>query len=211
MGSAMSVLNKERIREILTHRRRQNQSSASKFFAHPAILLLLGFLFTGVVGGLLANYWKAREWENQQRYLAKQRGLEKKYAVIDEALKAVAETNTAAEDVLAGYSWTEWHQKEADQRRENWLATSRKWRISSKIVRQKLAAYFVNPDVLSQFDQIISTRRQVGNIITNLLTRSIKSEKEAQEERKRALELVNKIGEQLKQCGSLMARELAQP
>jgi hypothetical protein len=215
---ALSDPEKERIREVEIFKdgirrelgKPEPPQLVSSFFSHPAVLLILGFFLTGYVGAKLTDEWKAREWDNQQRYLARQRALEKKYAVVDEAFRAVAETNTAVEDILAGYRWSNWKTSEVAARRAAWLATSRSWRVSSKVVRQKLGIYFSAPEVQATFDQIIDLRRQQGVIVTNLLNDSMKSAKELETERDRALALVNQTGDLLKQCGQLMSKEITQ-
>src|SRR6266702_1717540 len=75
-----------------------SQSSWSRFWQHPAILLILGFLFTGVAGAWLTSYWKQSEWDNQQDYLVAQRSLDRKSAVIEATFKEVAAPSASAED-----------------------------------------------------------------------------------------------------------------
>src|SRR5436305_8131327 len=64
----------------------------SGFFAHSAVLLVLGFILTTGAGSWLTYFWKQRDWKNQQEYLARQRALDKRYAVIDRTFKEVAVT-----------------------------------------------------------------------------------------------------------------------
>jgi preprotein translocase subunit Sss1 len=72
--SVLSDQEKERIREVenLKESIRKELQKPKKdelisgFFAHPAVLLILGFVLTGLVGGALTDKWKAREWDNQQ-------------------------------------------------------------------------------------------------------------------------------------------------
>ena len=182
-------------------------SRLSVFFKHPAVLLLLGFVSTSVVGTMLTETWKSREWRNQQGYLFAQRALEKRYALIDETVKAVAETNTAAEDVLASYTWN-WNPGDLKQRRAKWLEGSWSWRVNSKVISQALSTYFANPRVSSRFDDIIRKRRQLGNIITNLLTNGYQSGAEAKTQMEIAQRLNNEITDDLRTCGKLMAGEL---
>jgi len=72
----------------------------SKFFQHPAALLVIGFALTGWIGGSLANAWQRNEWERQQLRLIEIHGIELKYGIIDDVTKAVGERNAAARGVL---------------------------------------------------------------------------------------------------------------
>src|SRR5688572_5240146 len=44
----------------------------SKFFQHPAVLLILGFTITGWIGAKLANNWQSQEWNRQQGVQSKE-------------------------------------------------------------------------------------------------------------------------------------------
>jgi hypothetical protein len=187
----------------------ESASSWDGFFRHPAVLLLLGFLFTTTGGSIVTELWKAKEWHNEQGQLGRQRALEKKYALVDELFRSVAETTTAAEDVLATETWT-WKDVDAERRKQAWLTTSTNWRISSKIVRQKLNTYFSTPSLPTQFDEIIDTRKQLGNIITNLLTNSV-PEKEIPKEVAHARLLIAEIIKDLQVCGKAAAQEIDNP
>src|SRR6185503_19167642 len=86
--------------------------------------------------------------------------------IADEVTKAIAETATAADDVLALFVWDAGEPRAV---KESWRQSSRNWRISSKTLLPKLVAYFRNPEARSLFDQINSNRTLIGNKITNLL------------------------------------------
>src|SRR5689334_19680245 len=77
----------------------KSESKGMKFL-RDAGLLVVGFLLTGAVGSWLTAKWSQHEWENQQRYLARQKMLDKKYALMDETFKDVASTTAAAQDIL---------------------------------------------------------------------------------------------------------------
>ncbi|HME09055.1 MAG TPA: hypothetical protein VKG25_18495 [Bryobacteraceae bacterium] len=183
----------------------QRSSPVSDFFKHPAVLLVLGFVCTGLVGAGVADYWKARDWENQQNYLFAQRFLQKQYELVDDLVKAVAETNTAAEDVLILYT-SQWPQKEIDERKKAWSTTSIGWRIKSKILQQRLNIYFRNPAVLASFERIVNMRKRVGVTITAFGTSGFTPADRP--ELNEAQQLINEIKDELLRCGTLMAQEL---
>lgn len=189
------------------------ESGWSKFWQHPAVLLILGFLLTGAAGAWLAHYWKESEWTNQQNYLFAQRSLDRKSAVIEATFKEVATTSAAAEDLLATYYVGDWTKKDDEERWENWKKTSLNWRIQSKVLSARLAASFSNKDIQSTFQQIMDERKQLGNIVVNLPRRKAndRTSEATLQEVKRATGIIKQISDLLNNCGSLMAKELPAP
>jgi len=196
---------KNKLRDLL--RDEKPQSRFSKFFAHPATLLLLGFVFTSVAGAWLASDWKQREWRNQQDYLVAQRSLDRKAAVIESTFKEVASTTAAADDVLATYYPADWSKKDINERWENWKKTSLAWRIQSKILSARLAESFSDQNIQATFRDIVDKRKQLGNIVVNL-PRPITRSKDTAAQLKTATGLVKDISDLLDKCGLLMGREL---
>jgi len=185
------------------------QTGLSKFFQHPATLLLLGFFLTGIAGTWLASKWKQSEWKNQQNYLVAQRTLDRKSAVIEATFKEVAITTAAADDLLATYYPADWSKKDVDERWENWKKTSLNWRIQSKVLSARLATSFSSQDVQKTFREIVDQRKQLGNILVNL-PRPIKRDKDTAAQVQQATALVNHISELLNKCGVLMGQELTE-
>jgi len=212
----LSESEREKIREgeiLKTEIRRELQqeprNSISQFFQHQAVLLILGFILTTLVGSWLTYFWKQRDWANQQSYLAAQRALDKKYSISDKTFREVAITIAAAEDVLATYYGGNWSLKDIEERKENWHKTSRDWRVSSKVLRENLAANFANPDVESTFVVIIDKRRQLGIGIANLPKRTKAADitDTAQNQIKELNDLAVEITKLLRQCGASMTAE----
>ena len=173
----LSPEERERIREIESLKaeiRKEVQpdkpeSKISKFFRHQAVLLVLGFGFTTVVGGALTSWWKSKEWKNQQSYLAQQRSLDKKYALMDETFKEVAATTTAAEDVLNLYYGPNWTKADTRERSNQWYQSSRQWRVAAKRLDQSLRTGFNDQNIQKTFEQLVMTRKFLGNDIGRLL------------------------------------------
>jgi hypothetical protein len=78
----------------------------SKFFQHPAVLLVISFIITGVIGALVANRWQSREWNRQQKLQSEEwdrqqlrlldlHGIDVKYKLIEEITKSIGERNAA--------------------------------------------------------------------------------------------------------------------
>jgi hypothetical protein len=189
------------------------ESAWSKFFAHPATLLALGFILTTLVGSWLTYYWKHRDWKNQQSYLTQQRALDKKYALIDATFKEVSLTLAAGEDVLATFYTDNWTTTEIEERRTNWQKTSRNWRVASKVLRQNLAVHFTDPHVQESFKDIIGQRKELGNTITNLPRSDpkVRSNEKVLSTVQQANSQSNHILDLLHQCGALMKAEAKVP
>jgi hypothetical protein len=194
--------------EIQRDLRPESESRCSSF-SQQVVLLILGFVCTTLVGGALTYFWKERDWRNQQSYLAAQRALDKKYAVIDKTFKEVAATTAAADDVLASYYAKNLVPKDINERMDNWHKTSRDWRVASKVLSASLAANFCNQKVSYTFQEIINKRRQLGVAITNLPRPAPGADipKEIEPSLKQANDLINEIVDLLQKCGALMMAE----
>jgi hypothetical protein len=189
------------------------ESGWSKFFAHQATLLLLGFILTTLVGSWLAYFWKHRDWKNQQSYLMQQRALDKKYVLIDGTFREVSLTIAAGEDILATYYTENWTPVEITERRANWQKTSRNWRVASKVLRQNLAVNFSDPGIQKVFKDIIEERKELGITITNLpmSNREVRADKKILSIVQDANSKSNHILELLHECGMLMKAEAKVP
>lgn len=149
------------------------------FFKHPATLLVLGFIFTTALGGILTSCWKGWELDNERSYLATQTRCERerqtkteeikqKIEVKDEIIKRVAETNTAAEEILLYFGMEPSRQeRERDERIAYWKEATRAWKTNEKILNQRLQLRFSNPDVARLFEDMVSDRSLVGIAIDN--------------------------------------------
>jgi hypothetical protein len=215
----LSDAEKERIRESETlkaeiRKELEPSSPPSRLsdFQKQTLLLLLGFVLTTVAGGLLAAFWKSRDSTNQRSYLAQQRAIDKKYALVDKTAKEVAITVAAADDVLITYYGEEWSTKQIDERRTNWERTSRNWRVNSQVLSEELAAAFSTPEIAQSFQEIMQKRTLLGNAITNLPKgkKEIESDKNLKQELDDANKLKLKIIDLLHKCGSAMTVEAKQ-
>jgi len=140
--------------------------SFSQFAQHPAFLVIVGFVLTGIVGNLLLSYWQQREWERQQIRLVQIRGIEQKYAVIDEIAKAIGEHNSAAQNVvvvvLRDLDDNTRLNSELPELSKGWDTARRDWRGSSSILKQKLIVYFKNKEARELFESIRDLKRRMN-------------------------------------------------
>jgi hypothetical protein len=168
------VLKKEIISELAGEK-----SKVPAFLQHPVTLLFLGFVLTTGLGTIITLTWKYLEWENEQEYLKTQaqcdrerqtrsEEIKQKYEVKDEIIKRVAETNTAAEEILLYFQMEPARrQKLQEERTKYWQEATRTWRIDEKILKQRLLLRFEDPDVSRLFAKIGIYRGWVGININN--------------------------------------------
>jgi hypothetical protein len=151
---------------------RHDDNKILSLLKHPAALVTLTFALTTGVGGCLASHWQQSEWEHEQRQLNNRRQIEVKYKIVDDLTAAVADTTTAAQEVLYLAYWDVPNRKvEMAERRKYWQTSSRTWRVSSKRLQVALATQFAKP-IAESFDQLLQKRSDWGNDITGLLNAS---------------------------------------
>src|ERR1051325_4570296 len=68
---------------------------------HPAVLIVLGFILTGIVGGALSSYWQNQQKIKEQYLLAKHHELEQKSELSNEAVKTIRECTYAINCLLS--------------------------------------------------------------------------------------------------------------
>lgn len=158
------------------------QEPSSKVSRHPLVLLILGFVLTGILGtwitlGFQSREWKwqqeiqSSEWNKQQIRLVQIREVDQKYGIIDEVTKAVVEHDSAAMDAVGTLTWKQGDRRRLDEgpeRLKHWDQTSKEWRVTSQKLLQKLIIHFKNPRVQLIFEAAIERRRQIANDILGL-------------------------------------------
>ncbi len=144
----------------------------SSFFQHSAVLLLIGFILTGVIGSALTSAWQNNSWMTQQSLLAKQRILDQKYELASSVAKAIGDTHAAPTSVLLLFTNEDTpqnRQTELPKRVDYWRQTHREWLINNNVLLQKITVYVKNPNARTTFNAIIQERKQTNNSVVNLL------------------------------------------
>lgn len=145
-------------------RPKKEKISFRTFASHPAFLLLIGFIFTGIIGTLITSKWQRNEWDRQQARLVHIRRIDQKQKVMEELVQAVADSNATEEDVLNAFS-KDWRQ--GDPRREDitqerlevWQKQGgRDSRIAAEMIQSKLNLYFTEKDELLKIFNRIRSR-----------------------------------------------------
>ena len=201
------------------------RASVRKTAQHPAVLLILGFALTSALGGGLTFLWQnkanakqesraAQQRDFEQKQAARQRLIQQKSALIDEVAKAVAETSTAAEDILDAFERS--NRRAYPERLKYWQSEgSRKWRVASKLLIPKLNSTFRHKQVNACFQTLIGHRSYIGNDIANLEGlharlgwKRMETDKEAEELLAEAHVKINEMAAELETLMSVMADEI---
>ena len=149
---------------------REAAKKKTSVFEHPALLLVLGFLLTGVVGTWLASYWQSREQQKQQAQLAHERALQQKYDVTEQINKAVSEVYTGAHVVLYVISYDQSQNKTGEAEREAyWNQARRSWIINSLALQLKLTNTFNHDEAFSLYQAIIEESDEVSVNVNEVL------------------------------------------
>jgi hypothetical protein len=144
----------------------------SGFFQHPAILLLLGFVLTGVIGTALTAAWQSNSWLTQQSLLASQRILEQKYQLASDVAKAVGDTHAAPTGILLLFTNEDTPQNrknELPKRIDHWRRTYNEWLTNNNVLLQRITVYVNDPVARTKFQEIVLDRKETNNSILNLL------------------------------------------
>lgn len=136
--------------------------------SHPAILLIIGFVLTSVIGAFLTAYWQNKDKEKQNTQLIKQNKLANKSEIMNETSRLVFQTYVAASDMIYLFQngeMPEIREKILLERLEHWQKTSREWREKSPVLEKKMRNHFRNDEIFKFFNEIISLRVDIGTEI----------------------------------------------
>lgn len=213
----LEVIGVEALKKEVFEEIKGDNSKINEFAKHPAVLLILGFIFTTFVGSWLTWWYQSWEWDRQQDRLAQQRYLDGKKTTAEDVIKAIAETISASDDVLSLFYWNigdKSNKVEEQKRRDNWEQTSLKWRNNIYILPPKLNTYFKNPEIQPKLNEIIQERNLVGNNLTNMLTDYDEDRNKAlnnsgfESDKTETLNKVNKIRDLLGQLTNILIKEI---
>ena len=192
----------------------------STFFSHPAVLLIIGFAFTGLIGAYLATWWQSKEWEKQQQRLLDFKGFDQKYEILDDLIKAVGETNASAMALVSPLMSSLTDKQlitDESQPIKDWRKANNDWRIKSKTFELKIATRFKSPVTLPLFNQIAEDEANLTvdvNLLQNKLVESnwMNSNDEAKKDKAKKridaiLNNIRKTSEDLKQLATVVAAE----
>src|ERR1700682_5881972 len=143
--AANALLRDQLKKEILEEIRSEKKKiSFREFAAHPAFLLFIGFVFTGIIGTFITSKWQRSEWDRQQTRLVHIRRIDQKEKVMEELAQAIADIDETEKNVLIAFS-KEWRQGDqrgediTEERLEAWKKQGgRDWRIATDMIQAKL-------------------------------------------------------------------------
>jgi hypothetical protein len=173
----IKVLVREAVNELLRdHLKREllegvrsgeNRFSLAKFAGHPAFLLFVGFILTGIIGTLVTSRWQRNEWDRQQARLIQIRRIEQKEKIMEGLTQAIADSNETEQNVLIAFSkyWRPQDPRREEitrERLEAWREQGgRSWRIATELIWNKLNFYFIEQsrnELLNVFNRVQNRR-----------------------------------------------------
>jgi hypothetical protein len=140
------------------------------FFNHPAMLLIIGFFLTSVVGTILTSSWQERDKRKQDARLLKELTLKNKTEVINETSALILQTYSASSDMIAVFQRgeiPEIRQKVLLERMDYWQKASREWRQKYPILERRLKSHFRDTEIHKDFLEVITLRGRLGIEIPN--------------------------------------------
>jgi hypothetical protein len=186
----------------------------STIFTQPAILLVLGFALTGIVGTFITGRWQRAEWDRQQTRLVEIQGIDIKYQIIDDVTKVIGERNAAALAIVAPLLGDnkdpDLIMKEEEEPTRNWQKVSHDWRANSQIIRLKIAVHIQNEKAPELFDKLIKTEKELGGKVTYLqknFMQYIERDEESEKYLDDILFDIQTIGRDLKELVTIIANE----
>jgi hypothetical protein len=163
---------RESIKEILRELQPQNQKRFSDLLRHPILLLVLGFLFTGVIGAWLTSYWKTKEWDYQQkrlRYINQAEALVKRKTEIRDEVRKDTETVLSAHSeivaLILAEANTNTRSKDMQERITRWQQSVDQWNTNLGKLRQTISSDFSTPTCLQTLEQ---SGKQLAIIVGNI-------------------------------------------
>jgi hypothetical protein len=176
----VETLKKEVLDEL-----KKSRSKFNEFGKHPAILLLLGFIFTTTGGTIISSCYQRKEWSRQQTYLVQQRRLEEMNKIAKDSTQITSEMLSAADDALALFFWNTSDSKPSDddrERKERWEQASLKWRTAIFTLPPQLNIYFADEQINRKLKEIDDAEVIIGNDLKNLLTDYMEDKSKALED-----------------------------
>lgn len=176
---ALNELQRDQLKQELLKelRAKEGKFSFGKLAGHPAALVFVGFILTGVFGTIITSGWQRKEWDRQQRRLYEIREVEQKEKIADGLIQAISDSNETEENVLIAFS-PEWRlgdparEKITRERLEAWREQGgRNWRVTTESLWNKIGFYFPDPartTLRDIFKGILDRRDDIASEMTEL-------------------------------------------
>lgn len=182
----------------------------SKFFQHPAVLLVIGFAVTGLLGGWLANSWQSKEWDRQQLRLLVIHGFELKYKLIEDITRSIGERNAAALGIITRLLIEKISDQELmkaeEELKKNWQKVDYDWRANSLILQLKIETLINSQSAAEILKGIIKTEQMIGARIT-LVTTDLSTYRGNQKFLDEIISYIKETGQEVKKLVIAIAEE----
>ena len=220
---AAKELQTDQLKKELTAKIQGDKSrSLGSIAAHPAFLVIVGFIFTGVFGTIITSRWQSREWDRQQARLLQIRRIEQKEKIMESLTQTIAENCATTEDVLIAFD-PGWRTDEPDheditkERIKTWRTKGGSdWRVTRESLRSKLDFYFTDPQLMELFEKVFDkngTREEITTKMGVLVKQyfkdpNVRSKDEFQDGVGECSELIEKNRRDLRSMNRLILQDI---
>ncbi|GEM_PF-6413161 len=146
----------------------KRESRIAKFFKHPAVLIVLGFLLTTVFGSIL----QLKEWRNQQEFRLAEEKYREQVKVLRKVSRTLGEYKTLIDERITPYYWKDESMSEEGfgKAKEGWNSRKRQIKIDLGTIENDILMNFsevnmVNAQML--IDTFDLRRRVIDNDLNN--------------------------------------------
>jgi hypothetical protein len=143
--------------------------SISKAIQHPISLLLIGFIFTGVIGTWLSHQWQQREWNRQLELQKKEwidqqirvlqtHEIQEKHEMVEQITKSISDNNAAANNLMFQLQYSKFTSLKSEQRNEimkEYIQAVQNWHVSSALLQQLLNSHYKRQDIRELYLELV--------------------------------------------------------
>jgi hypothetical protein len=153
------------------------RAGPARWSHNPAVVVVLGFVLTGIFGTVLSIWYQGREWDRQQDLLGRQRSLEQRYLIANETAKAIGEIQWSMMSVLGAMQKDTPRSCLIELRKAvpNWQKGKFEWGVKASVLDSQLGVNFptqsqsnASPSALSEFRDIVHCYRRLNIALTNM-------------------------------------------
>jgi hypothetical protein len=190
------ALEKESLKREILDELNKPKNKLAEFFKHPAVIVVITFILTGLLGAWLTAAWQSREWDRQQALQSREwnrqqirlvqiREIEQRYKIVEDVSAAVTGHDAAARDALITFTWpiNRLRAEEAPERMKHWRQVNKEWRANSQKLLQTLIVHFKDPRVQLTFEEMLEERRDINDKIEMLQAEVIENSEISEDEK----------------------------
>jgi hypothetical protein len=131
----------------------------AQWLTHPIILLLIGFIMTGVLGSWLTSRWQHRQWAREQRELRRSNDIEVKRQLLNDITKGTIQCRAVVDAVLLQQIFTTETEAKPDFQAlddaiKKYRANHQTCYGDIEVLEQTVAIYYRSPQIATLFSDL---------------------------------------------------------